>query len=133
MLTDRGTYDYLLSGTTDPAGKITHLSVVTRDNGATAPGGADALINYFHAYIINQAKVQSATNSTAPTVNLPAAQDLITLLTSPAFQASLKNYLSLAHTPAQSTNHVDACAIDPGARRSSATRRPALTESGLSG
>ena len=53
VLTDRGTYDYLASGT-DPAGTIPNLKIVTRGpQSASAPGGVDALINYFHVYIIN--------------------------------------------------------------------------------
>ena len=52
VLTDRGTFDYLASGT-DPAGTIPNLRILTRDDSASAPGGADELVNYFHAYIIN--------------------------------------------------------------------------------
>ena len=86
VLTDRGTYDYLASGT-DPAGKIQALKTVTRGpQSASAPGGANALVNYFHVYIINPSKPGEA-------VNLPAAQAFVSLLTSQAFQASLKGYL----------------------------------------
>jgi ABC-type tungstate transport system permease subunit len=85
VLTDRGTYDYLASGT-DPAGAIPNLTILTRDDSASAPGGADGLINYFHAYIVNPSKP-------GETVNLTAAQDFVNLLTSPAFQAQLKGYL----------------------------------------
>jgi tungstate transport system substrate-binding protein len=131
VLTDRGTYDYLLSGN-DPAGKITHLSVVTRDNSATAPGGAYALINYFHAYIINQAKVQSATGSTAPTVNLPAAQDLITLLTSPSFQASLQNYLAFTGTT-PATNLSVPAALDAVGPPFIGDASPGISAIGLNG
>ena len=53
VLTDRGTFDYLASGT-DPAGTIPNLKIVTRGpQSASAPGGVNALINYFHVYIIN--------------------------------------------------------------------------------
>ena len=83
-------------------GAIPNLEIVTRDNSASAPGGANALINYFHAYIINPSKP-------GETVNLTAAQDFVNLLTSPAFQSQLKVYL--AHTTI------------PAARRSSPTRR----------
>jgi ABC-type tungstate transport system permease subunit len=87
-LTDRGTYDYLASGD-DPLGKIQHLKIVTRGpQPASAPGGPNALINYFHVYIINP---------NAPggheQVNVTAAQDFVTLLTSVAFQSQLKTYL----------------------------------------
>lgn len=85
VLTDRGTYDYLASGL-DPAGSIPNLGIVTRNNSATAPGGAYALINYFHAYVINPSKPGQS-------VNLPAAQAFVNLLTSPALQAQLKYYL----------------------------------------
>jgi tungstate transport system substrate-binding protein len=84
-LTDRGTFDFLASGT-DPAGTIPNLAIVTRDNSAAAPGGANALINYFHAYIINP-------SSPGETVNLTAAQDFVNFLTSSSIQGQLKNYL----------------------------------------
>jgi tungstate transport system substrate-binding protein len=86
VLSDRGTYDFLSSGT-DPAGSIPNLMIVTRNDTASAPGGADALINYFHAYIINPSKPGEQ-------VNLTAAKDLLNLLTSPALQAQLKSYLA---------------------------------------
>jgi ABC-type tungstate transport system permease subunit len=86
VLTDRGTYDYLASGL-DTAGTIPNLTVLARGpQPATAPGGADALINYFHAYIVNP----SAPNET---VNLTAAQDFISMLTSTSFQSQLSTYL----------------------------------------
>ena len=89
VLTDRGTYDYLASGT-DPAGSIPALKVVTRGpQSASAPGGVNALVNYFHAYIINPSKP-------GETVNLTAAQDFVSFLTSPAFQSQLKTYLPTA-------------------------------------
>ena len=86
VLTDRGTYDYLSSGT-DPGVSIPALKIVTRGpQSATAPGGVDALVNYFHVYIINPTKP-------GETVNLPAAQDFVSFLTSPSFQSELKTYL----------------------------------------
>ncbi len=84
-ITDRGTFDYLSSGT-DGGITIPNVKIVTRDNSASAPGGANELINYFHVYIINPSK-------TGETVNLPAAQDFVSFLTSPAFQSQLKTYL----------------------------------------
>ena len=84
VLTDRGTFDYLASGT-DTAGTIPNLKIVTRDNSSSAPGGANELINYFHVYIINPSKP-------GQTVNLTAAQDFISFLTSQAFQSQLKTY-----------------------------------------
>jgi tungstate transport system substrate-binding protein len=88
VLTDRGTYDYLASGT-DPAGSIPSLKIVTRHDSASAPGGANELTNYFHAYIINPTKPGEA-------VNLPAAQAWLNFLTSQPVQAQLSTYL--AHT-----------------------------------
>jgi len=89
VLTDRGTYDYLASGT-DPAGTIPALKIVTRGpQSPTAPGGVNTLVNYFHVYIINPSK-------SGETVNLPAAQDFVSFLTSQAFQSQLKTYLPTA-------------------------------------
>lgn len=86
VFTDRGTYDYLASGS-DPTAKISSLKIVTRGpQPAGAPGGSNALINYFHAYIINPAQP-------GETVNLTAAQDFVSLLTSPAFQEQVNKYL----------------------------------------
>ena len=109
VLTDRGTYDYLASGT-DPAGSIPNLQIVTRDDTVSAPGGQYALINYFHAYIINPAKPNEQ-------INLPAAKDLLNMLTSPSFQSQLKNYL--AHTS------------DPAGAPFKADASPVITEHGL--
>jgi tungstate transport system substrate-binding protein len=88
-LTDRGTFDFLASKNSPSAGTtgIPNLSIVARDNGASAPGGANALINYFHAYIINPAQ-------SGETVNVTAAQDFVDFITSPAIQSELKGYLT---------------------------------------
>ncbi len=105
VLTDRGTFDFLASGQ-DPAGSIPGLKIQTRGPQAKgAPGGANALINYFHAYVINPSKV--------PNVNLTAAQDFVNMLTSPALQSKLKNYL----------NHTS----DPGGAPFVASAAPMLT------
>ena len=110
VLTDRGTYDYLTSGL-DPAGSIPNLAILTRGpQSASAPGGADALVNYFHAYIINPSKPGES-------VNLPAAQDFVNLITSPALQAELKLYLDDTSDPAGAPFVADAS--------------PGLTETGL--
>jgi len=90
-LTDRGTFDYLASGS-DPAGKIPSLKIVTRDNSASAPGGANELINYFHVYIINPSKP-------GETVNQTAAQDFVNFLTSSEIQGDLKGYLANTGDP----------------------------------
>lgn len=91
-ITDRATFDFLVSKNSPAAGTtgIPNLAILTRNNSASAPGGADALINYFHAYIINP-------SSPGETVNLPAAQDFINFITSPTIQNELKGYL--ANTP----------------------------------
>jgi tungstate transport system substrate-binding protein len=86
VLTDRGTYDYLASGT-DSAGTISNLTVATQNDSATAPGGQYELVNYFHGYIINPAK-------TGQTVNLTAAQDFLNLITSPPIQTAVAQYLN---------------------------------------
>ncbi|HYZ81001.1 MAG TPA: substrate-binding domain-containing protein, partial [Solirubrobacteraceae bacterium] len=65
VLSDRGTYDYLASGT-DPAGSVPNLKILTRGpQSASAPGGVNALVNYFHAYIISPTKPGQAVNLTA--------------------------------------------------------------------
>jgi len=91
-LTDRGTFDYLTAGQSAAAtgpSAIAGLRILTHDDSFFAPGGADELIDYLHVYIINPDKP-------GETVNLPAAQDLVSLLTSPAFQAQVKTYLPTA-------------------------------------
>jgi ABC-type tungstate transport system permease subunit len=108
LLSDRGTYDYLASGT-DPAGSIPNLEIVTRDDSASAPGGQYALVNYFHAYIINPSKPGES-------VNLPAAQAFVNLLTSQSFQSQLKNYLA---------------ASDSGGPPFKADASPIITASGI--
>lgn len=45
------------------------------------------MVKYFHAYVINPAKP-------GETVNLQAAQDFVSLLTSPALQSRVSNYLT---------------------------------------
>jgi ABC-type tungstate transport system permease subunit len=86
VLTDRGTFDYLVSGT-DSEGTVPNLAILDRDNAASAAGGAEALVKYFHAYVINPAKP-------GETVNLQAAQDFVGLLTSPALQSRVSSYLA---------------------------------------
>jgi tungstate transport system substrate-binding protein len=112
VLTDRGTFDYLSDGGTAAGGPstIANLAIVTRDNSPSAPGGADELINYFHAYIINP-------SVSGETVNLTAAEDFVNFLTSPTVQAQLKNYL--ANT------------ADPGGPPFVADASPTITASGF--
>jgi tungstate transport system substrate-binding protein len=110
VLTDRGTFDYLGSGA-DPAGTIPNLKIVTRGpQSASAPSGVNALVNYFHVYIINPHKP-------GETVNLTAAQDFVTFLTTQAFQSQLKSYL--------------ASTSDPGGAPFVASASPNLTASGI--
>ncbi len=56
VFTDRGTFDFLV-GRGHHHGRARawspNLKIVTRDNSASAPGGANELTNYFHVYIIN--------------------------------------------------------------------------------
>ncbi len=95
VFTDSGTYHYLASGT-DPAGAIPALKIVSQDNSASAPGGQYELINYFHGYIINPSKP-------GQTVNLPAAQDFLNYITSPAVQAQVAAYLQSQGSPFKPT------------------------------
>jgi tungstate transport system substrate-binding protein len=84
-LTDHGTFDLLASGTDPDA--VPNLTILTQDNAASAVGGAEELLRYFHAYVINPAK-------TGETVNLQAAQDFVSLLASPALQSRVSSYLA---------------------------------------
>jgi ABC-type tungstate transport system permease subunit len=111
VLTDRGTYDFLASST-DPADAIPALKIVSRDNSASAPGGAYALINYFHGYIINPSKPGQS-------VNLPAAQAFMNYITSAPVQAQVAAYLAKTS--------------DPGGAPFKPTASPLLTSSRLPG
>ena len=88
-LTDRGTFDFLASKNSPTAGSagIPNLAILARDNSASSPGGTQALLNYFHIYIINPDKP-------GETVNLTAAQDFLDFITSPTIQSELKGYLT---------------------------------------
>jgi hypothetical protein len=115
VFTDRGTFDFLSVGAPAPGNTqqpslIPNVSILARDNSSSAPGGANALINYFHVYIINP-------NVNGETVNLTAAQDFVKFLTSPAVQAQLANFLK--DTP------------DPGGAPFVADASPIITASGL--
>jgi tungstate transport system substrate-binding protein len=110
VFTDRGTYDYLLSGYSPPTAtypaantdQVANLTIRTRN--------LSTLTNYFHGYIINPAK------SPAP-VNLPAAQAFINFITSPTVQSQLGNYLNATS--------------DPGGAPFVADASPAITAAGL--
>jgi ABC-type tungstate transport system permease subunit len=107
VFTDRGTYDYLRSGT-DPEGSASSLKVVTSDNSASAPGGATELINYFHAYAINPSKPHES-------VNLTAAEAFLNLVTSPTMQAAIGRYLKHSGDPGGAPFVPDASPIIVGA------------------
>jgi tungstate transport system substrate-binding protein len=111
-LTDRGTYDSLTAG--GPVNQVPALGIVTRDNAATARGGANLLVNYFHAYIINP-------NKPNETVDVPAAQAFMTLITSPAIQRQISQYLTVAA----------AGAADGGSAPFKPTASPAITATGI--
>jgi ABC-type tungstate transport system permease subunit len=105
-LTDRATYDFLTTqANPNPAGtpptigtvnQIPNLGILARDNAATAPGGPNLLINYFHAYIVNP-------NKPNETPNVPAAQAFISVVTSPTVQAAVARYLSVLNPNAGDT------------------------------
>jgi ABC-type tungstate transport system permease subunit len=92
VFTDRGTFDCL----SDPAcrgtsGAPSNLSIVARNNRASARGGSTELVNSFHAYAINPAKF--AGNSSVQ-INSTAAADFLNFITSPTFQAKLRTFLA---------------------------------------
>lgn len=97
VFTDRGTFECLTSATcAGGAAAPTNLKVVTRNNSASASGGATLLINSFHAYAINPAKFAGNPNVQ---INSTAAEDFLNLITSPSFQAQLKSYLGATNDP----------------------------------
>jgi ABC-type tungstate transport system permease subunit len=112
VFSDRGTYDYLKSGT-DPAGDITNLTILSNQNSSTAPGGQYLLTNYFHGYVINPNESYDAGQ-----VNVPAAQDFLNFVTSPTVQAELATYLP---------------SIDPEGPPFVADASPIITDSGIPG
>jgi tungstate transport system substrate-binding protein len=85
VLTDRGTLLNMQSETTPEA---THLTTLTRNNAATAPGGVAALVNAFHIYAVNPAAVPSNAG-----VDTAGAVKVMNYLTSPAGQAAIGGYL----------------------------------------
>jgi tungstate transport system substrate-binding protein len=78
-VTDRGTFNRLVANHA-----ISNLKIVSDKNDASAPGGVNLLVNSFHAYAVNPAKVSS--------VNLQGALAFLDYLTSPAFQKRLATY-----------------------------------------
>jgi tungstate transport system substrate-binding protein len=84
VLTDRGTFQFLES-----EGALSNLQVVDNNNAASAVGGANLLINSFHAYAINPAAFTSNPNVH---INLPGALAFLSWLTSPAGQKEISDY-----------------------------------------
>ncbi len=91
VLTDRGTFQYLVH-----QAALHAMKIVTRSNSTTAKGGQDLLINSFHAYAIRPAKFAGNANVQ---INLPAAQAFLNYVTSPGVQSALKNYLGAGGDP----------------------------------
>jgi tungstate transport system substrate-binding protein len=83
-LTDRGTYQYLVS-----TNAISKLQIVARNNSASARGGSTLLVNSFHAYAINPAKFANDPNVH---LNLTAAEDFLNWVTSPAAQQQVASF-----------------------------------------
>lgn len=90
-LTDRGTYQYLLS-----TGAVSNLKIVTRDNASSARGGKTLLINSFHAYAVNPARFSG---HPSVQINLTAAKAFLGWVTSPAGQAAVGAYMSKGGDP----------------------------------
>lgn len=85
-ITDRGTFDNL-----EKQGLIPSLEVVSQLNRKSAPGGNTLLVNSFHAYAVNPAKVPSTAD-----LNPKLALAFLQWLTSPAGQTDVNNYLKTA-------------------------------------
>lgn len=86
VFTDRGTYDYLRS-----TKAVGDLKVVSSINSPSAPGGANLLVNSFHAYGVNPAKFD---RRTAALLNPAGANAFLSWITSPAAQAAVSRYLT---------------------------------------
>jgi ABC-type tungstate transport system permease subunit len=82
-IVDRGTFNYQ-----DSLGNTSHLKVLSQKNCSTCTGGAGLLTNPFHAYLVK------STMANKPG-DLPAAQALISYLTSNTFQnTSLPGFMA---------------------------------------
>jgi tungstate transport system substrate-binding protein len=90
-LTDRGTFEYLLS-----TGAISNLKIVARDNRASAPGGNALLMNSFHAYAIKPAKFAGEPNVH---INLAGAEAFLDWVTSPQGQADVGAFMADSGDP----------------------------------
>ncbi|HTW20584.1 MAG TPA: substrate-binding domain-containing protein [Mycobacteriales bacterium] len=107
VLTDRATFQYLES-----EGALSNLHVVDNDPN-TGPGGANLLVNSFHAYAINPAAFSSDPNVH---INLQGALAFLDWLTSPTGQTAVNNYQ----------------ANDPGGRSFKEDAAPALSATAAS-
>jgi tungstate transport system substrate-binding protein len=97
VITDRGTFECLISSSCGGGSAApTNLKIVTRNNSASAKGGATLLINSFHAYAINPAKFAGNPNVQ---INSTAAKDFLNFITSPTLQAQLKTFLGATNDP----------------------------------
>jgi tungstate transport system substrate-binding protein len=86
-LADIGTFNHLSAN-----GSIPKLAVLSRYNdGPGALGGVSLLLNPYHAYAVNPAKITSAH------INLTGALAFLNFLTSPATQAAIGKYPSSAN------------------------------------
>jgi tungstate transport system substrate-binding protein len=84
VLTDRGTFAYLES----QRPPLTGLRIVTRDNAGSARGGPTELVNSFHAYGLQPAKLGANA-----AVNVAGVRAFLDYLTSPRGQAGVRGYL----------------------------------------
>jgi tungstate transport system substrate-binding protein len=88
-LSDSGTFNYLAGNGTVPA-----LEIVSRYNdGIGALGGVGLLLNPYHVYAVNPARITNAH------INLPGALAFLNFMTSPSTQAAIGKYPN-AKTPA---------------------------------
>lgn len=83
-LVDRGTFNRVAD-----KGLLTNLRIVSQANGPRTRGGADLLVNPFHAYVVNPRKVHAE-----PPVDTAAGLRLLDFLTSPRFQATVGGFPS---------------------------------------
>jgi tungstate transport system substrate-binding protein len=113
-LTDRATFQFLQS-----EGAISNLQVVTNHNDASAVGGANLLVNSFHAYAINPAAFSANPNVH---INLTGATAFLNWLTSPAGQSEIGAY--------QSDDPGGASFIPDAAPALTASKLPATVKSG---
>ena len=86
-LSDSGTFNYLVS---TRRSRTWHSSRATT-TGAGAVGGVSLLLNPYHLYAVNPAKITTAY------INLPGALAFLNFMTSPTVQTAIGNYPSPAN------------------------------------